>query len=247
MFRLEGKKALITGASGGIGAAIARVFHRSGATVLLSGTNETKLDKIQKELGPARAHKLVADLSEPLETSQVIEKAIKALGGLDILVCNAGVTRDSLAIRTKDRDFDFVIDVNLKATFVLNREALKYMLKNKAGRIINISSVVAHTGNAGQVSYCASKAGIIGASKALAREVASRGGITINCIAPGFIETSMTEKLTEAQKGHIKHIIPSGKIGSPLDVAYAALYLASDKAGYITGSTLHVNGGMFMN
>jgi len=246
MLRLEGKKALITGASGGIGAAIARIFHKSGATVLLTGTNETKLTKIQSELGEARTHKLTADLSNPKEAAQLIEKTCDIFGCLDILVCNAGITRDTLSMRMKDEDFDQVINLNLKATFILNREAVKHMIKNRAGRIINISSIVAFTGNPGQANYCASKAGIIGMSKAIAKEIASRN-ITVNCIAPGFIDTSMTEKITDEQKARIKTLIPSGRVGSPLDIAYAALYLASDTAGYVTGSTLHVNGGMFMN
>ena len=246
MFSLKGKKALITGASGGIGESIARTFYNCGAEVLLTGTNESKLEKIQKELGSKRAHKLIANLSNPLDTKQLIEKAIEMLGNLDILVCNAGITKDTLAIRMKDEDFDQVIDINLKATFVLNREATKHMMRKRAGRIINISSIVAYTGNPGQVNYCASKSGIIGMSKALAKEIASRG-ITVNCIAPGFIETAMTEKLTKQQKEQIYTLIPSGRIGLPLEIAYAAVYLASNEASYVTGSTLHVNGGMFMN
>jgi len=245
MFKLEGKTALITGATGGIGAAIARVLHTSGATVLLTGTNEAKLADIGSELGE-RAHILKTDLSNPEETSKLITEAIAKLGKLDILVCNAGVTKDTLAIRMKDEDFDSVININLKSTFILNREAMKHMMKQRSGRIINISSVVAFTGNPGQANYCASKAGVIGMSKALAKEIATRN-VTVNCIAPGFIATSMTEKLTDAQKDQIKALIPTNSIGSPMDIAYAALYLASDEANYVTGSTLHVNGGMFMN
>ena len=246
MFSLKGKKALITGASGGIGAAIAEIFHKSGATVLLSGTNETKLNQVQNKLGLNKVHQLKTDLSNPEETNQLIQKTIEKLEGLDILVCNAGVIKDTLGIRMKDEDFDKVININLKSTFILNREALKYMIRNKAGRIINISSVVAYTGNPGQANYCASKSGIIGMSKSLAKEVASRG-VTINCIAPGFIKTSMTDSLNEEKKEKINSIIPAGHIGSSSDIAYAALYLASSEANYITGSTLHVNGGMFMN
>jgi 3-oxoacyl-[acyl-carrier protein] reductase len=246
MFKLEGRKALVTGASAGIGAEIAKVLHKSGATVVISGTNEAKLAELIKELGGTRVHSLTANLSSAEETKRLVEESIKLLEGLDILVCNAGVTKDTLAIRMKDEDFDLVTNINLRSTFILNREAIKHMLKQKAGRIINISSVVASTGNPGQANYCASKAGILGMSKALSKEVASRG-ITINCIAPGFIATSMTGKLTDAQKEQITTMIPSGRIGSPLDIAYAALYLASDEANYITGSTLHVNGGLFTN
>jgi 3-oxoacyl-[acyl-carrier protein] reductase len=246
MFSLDGKVALVTGATGGIGASVARTLHKAGASVILTGTNEEKLEAIYKELGGTRAHKLTANLSKPGEARQLIEAALEKLGQLDILVCNAGVTRDTLAIRMKDEDFDFVIDINLKSTFILNREALKHMMKRKAGRIINIASVVAFSGNPGQANYCASKAGIVGMSKSLAKEIASRG-VTVNCIAPGFITTSMTESLTEEQKDQIKKFIPSARIGSPEDIAHATLYLASDEANYITGSTLHVNGGMFMN
>jgi len=246
MFRLDDKKVLITGACGGIGSVMAKVFHENGATVLLTGTNEAKLEAIQKELGGTRVHKFIADLSKPSEAKETIDRAVKQLGRLDILICNAGVTRDTLAIRMKDEDFDWVMDINLKATFILNREAIKHMMRNKVGRIINIASIVAFIGNPGQANYCASKAGVVGMSKALAKEIASRG-VTVNCIAPGFIETAMTAKLTDEQKDQMKAFIPSKRLGSPLDVACAALYLASDEANYVTGSTLHVNGGMFMN
>jgi 3-oxoacyl-[acyl-carrier protein] reductase len=246
MFNLAGKTVLITGASGGIGAAIAKVLHESGATVLLTGTNETKLETVRQELGGTRVHVLKSDLSNESDTRQLIDSAIATLGNLDILVCNAGITKDTLAIRMKDEDFDSVININLKSTFILNREAMKHMMKRKQGRIINISSIVALTGNPGQANYCASKAGVIGMSKALAKEIATRG-VTINCIAPGFIATAMTDKLTDTQKDQIKTFIPSGRIGSSMDIAYATLYLASDEANYITGTTLHVNGGMFMN
>jgi len=246
MFRLDDKKVLITGACGGIGSVTAKTFHENGATVLLTGTNEAKLESIKKELGDTRVHAFTADLSDPLEAKEVVDRAIKILGGLDVLICNAGVTRDSLAIRMKDEDFDWVMDINLKATFILNREATKHMMRNKSGRIINIASIVAFMGNPGQANYCASKAGVVGMSKALAKEIASRG-VTVNCIAPGFIETAMTAKLTDEQKDQMKAFIPSKRLGSPSDVACAALYLASDEANYVTGSTLHVNGGMFMN
>ncbi|NRA74245.1 MAG: 3-oxoacyl-ACP reductase FabG [Rickettsiales bacterium] len=246
MFSLKGKKALITGASGGIGAAIAEIFCKAGATILLSGTNEDKLNKVKEKLASNKVYQLKTDLSDPEKTKQLVEKTIETLGGIDILVCNAGITKDTLAIRMKDEDFDKVINVNLKSTFILNREALKYMIRNKAGRIINISSVVAFTGNPGQVNYCASKAGMIAMSKALAKETASRG-ITVNCIAPGFIKTQMTEVLTDEQKEKITSLVPVKHIGSPSDIAYSALYLASNESSYITGTTLHVNGGMFTN
>jgi 3-oxoacyl-[acyl-carrier protein] reductase len=246
MFKLDGKKVLITGACGGIGSAMTKAFHDSGATVLLTGTNKERLEEIQNELGDTRTHAFTADLSNPSETKQIIDKAVKQLGQLDILICNAGVTKDTLSIRMTEEDFDWVTNINLKSTFILNRDAIKHMMRNKAGRIINIASIVAFTGNPGQANYCASKAGVVGMSKALAKEIASRG-ITINCIAPGFIETAMTAKLTDEQKDQMKAFIPSKRLGAPLDVAYAALYLASNEAQYVTGSTLHVNGGMFMN
>ena len=246
MFNLENKKILITGASGGIGKAISEVFCKTGATILLSGTNEEKLIKLKAKLNSNKVYHAQADLSQPLEVKNLIEKTISTLGRIDILICNAGITKDGLAIRMKDEDFDQVVNVNLKSTFILNREALKYMLKNRSGRIINISSVVAYTGNPGQANYCASKAGIIGMSKSLAKEAAARG-VTVNCIAPGFIETAMTAKLNDEQKEKIHALIPAKRIGSPLDIAYSAVYLASDEASYVTGSTLHVNGGMFTN
>lgn len=246
MLRLIGKRALVVGGSGGIGSAIAKVLHAAEATVLIAGTKESRLTEICRELNNVRAHKLVFDLEKIDKISDLVDEAIKILGEIDILVCSAGVTRDGLAIKMKEEDFDFVLDINLKASFMLNKCVLRHMLKRASGRIINISSVVGHTGNPGQANYCASKAGLEGMSKALAREVSSRG-ITINCIAPGFIETAMTDKLTYEQKEQITKNIPLGRIGTPLDIAYAAAYLASEEAKYITGTTLHVNGGLFMN
>ena len=237
---------MIVGGSGGIGSAIAKVFHSAEATVLVVGTKESRLAELCEELRDIRVYKIVFDLEKSDKIQELVEQAIKILGEIDILVCSAGVTRDGLAIKMKEEDFDFVIDINLKASFVLNKCVLRHMLKRASGRIINISSVVGHLGNAGQANYCASKAGLEGMSRALAREVSSRG-ITINCISPGFIETPMTEKLTDEQKTQILKNIPLGRMGAPLDIAYAATYLASEEAKYITGSTLHVNGGLFMN
>lgn len=246
MFKLVGKRALIIGGSGGIGSAIAKVFHNAEATVLVVGTKEFKLNELCRELNDIRVHKLVFDLSETGKIQALVDQAIEILGEIDILVCSAGVTKDGLVIKMKEEDFDFVMDINLKASFLLNKGVIRHMLKRSSGRIINISSVVGHTGNAGQVNYCASKSGLEGMSRALAREVGSRG-ITINCIAPGFVETAMTDKLNDEQKERIMANIPLGKLGNPLDVAYAAIYLASEEARYVTGSTLHVNGGLFMN
>lgn len=246
MFRLTDKKALIIGASGGIGSAIAKVFHSADAEVMVVGTKEVKLNELCKELNNIRVHKLVFNLENTGEIQKLVDQAIEVLGRIDILVCSAGVTKDGLVIKMKEEDFDFVLDINLKSSFMLNKCVIRHMLKNANGRIINISSVVGHIGNPGQVNYCASKAGLEGMSKALAREVSARG-ITINCIAPGFVETAMTDKLTDEQKDRIMNNIPVGKMGNPLDIAYAALYLASVEAKYVTGATLHVNGGLFMN
>ena len=246
MLRLIGKRALIVGGSGGIGSAIAKVFHAAEATILVVGTKESKLAEICRELNNIRAHKIVFDLEKIDQIPELVDEAIKILEEIDILVCSAGVTRDGLAIKMKEEDFTFVVDINLKASFMLNKCVLRHRLKRASGRVINISSVVGHTGNPGQANYCASKAGLEGMSRALAREVSSRG-ITINCIAPGFIETAMTDKLTEEQKAQIMNNIPLGRMGTALDIAYAAVYLASEEAKYITGTTLHVNGGLFMN
>lgn len=244
MFRLDGKAALVTGASGGIGGAIARALHARGAAVGLSGTRKDALASLAAELGE-RAHVLAADLSDPAAPDALVTAAEAAMGGLHILVNNAGFTRDGLALRMKDEDWQAVLDVDLTAAFRLSRAALKGMLRRRAGRIIGIASIVGVTGNAGQANYAAAKAGLIGMSKALAAEVAARG-VTVNCIAPGFIATPMTEALTEEQKAALSGRIPLGRLGTPDDVAAACLYLASDEAGWVTGTVLHVNGGMAM-
>jgi 3-oxoacyl-[acyl-carrier protein] reductase len=244
MFELSGKTALVTGASGGIGAAIARALHGQGAVVAVSGTRRDALDKLAAELS-GRVHVLPADLSVPAAAAELIAAAEAAMGGVHILVNNAGLTKDGLALRMSDADWAKVLDVDLAAPFRLSRAALKFMLRRKAGRIINIGSVVGSTGNPGQANYAAAKAGLIGLTKALAQEVASRG-ITVNLIAPGFIETAMTDALTPAQKSALAEKIPLGRLGSPSDIAAAVVYLAADEAGWITGATLHVNGGMAM-
>ena len=244
MFDLTGKTALVTGATGGLGASIARVLHASGATVALSGTRAALLESLAAELG-SRAHVIACNLSNPEDVEKLVPAAEGAMGSLDILVNNAGITRDGLAMRMKDEDWASVIDVNLTASFRLSRAAIKGMMKRRSGRIIGITSVVGVTGNAGQANYAASKAGMIGMSKALAKEVASRG-ITVNCVAPGFIETPMTDELNEKQKEAILASVPAGKLGTPEDIAAAVLYLASTEAAYVTGQTLHVNGGMAM-
>ena len=244
MFDLTGKTALVTGASGGIGGAIARALHGAGATVALSGRRIEAMAPLAAEL-VGRVHVLPADLSSKDGTDKLAADAEAAMGGLDILVNNAGLTRDTLMMRMKDEDWQEVIDVNLTAAFRLSRAVLRGMMKKRFGRIIGITSIVGVTGNAGQVNYAASKAGMIGMSKSLAQEVASRG-ITVNCIAPGFIATAMTDALTDAQKEGIMKEIPAGRMGTSEDIAAAAVYLASDEAAYVTGQTLHVNGGMAM-
>lgn len=244
MFDLTGRKALVTGASGGIGAAIAQALHQQGAIVGLSGTRQTALEALAHTL-QERVHILPARLDTEEGPGQLIQAADAALGGIDILVSNAGLTRDGLMMRMKDEDWDQVLHVNLTATFKLCREVIKGMMKQRAGRIINISSVVGVTGNAGQTNYVASKAGLIGLSKALALEVASRG-ITVNCIAPGFIDTPMTTHLPEAHKEKLLSAIPLGRMGVPEDIAAGVVYLASQEAGYVTGQTLHINGGMLL-
>lgn len=245
MFDLTGKTALVTGASGGIGAAIARTLHARGAKVALHGTKVEALDALAAELGE-RVVVVPANLSDPAQVEDLFKKAEAALGGnVDILVNNAGLTRDTLILRMKDEDWDSVINVNLTAGFRLARAAVKGMMKRRWGRIIGITSVVGVTGNPGQVNYAASKAGMIGMSKALAQEVATRG-ITVNTVAPGMIATAMTDVLTDAQKDAMNSRIPAGRLGTPDDIAAAVLYLASNEAAYVTGQTLHVNGGMAM-
>ena len=244
MFDLTGKSALVTGASGGIGADIARVLHAAGATVGLSGTRVEPLEALAAGLGD-RAHLLPCNLSNAEEVEGLVKRATEAMGSVDILVNNAGITRDWLAMRMSDDDWQSVIDVNLTAAFRLCRAAIRGMMKARWGRIVNISSVVGRAGNAGQANYAASKGGLVALSKSLAEEVASRG-ITVNCVAPGFIETAMTEKLTDAQRATILASVPAGRMGSPQEIAAAVLYLASQEAAYVTGATLHVNGGMDM-
>jgi len=244
MFDLTSKRAVVTGASGGIGGAIAKALHAAGATVVLSGTREDALQALASELGE-RTHVITCNLSDPEGPADLIAKSEEAMGGIDILVNNAGLTRDTLAMRMKDEDWQAVIDVNLSATFRLSRACLKGMMKQRNGRIIGITSVVGVTGNAGQTNYAASKAGMIGMSKALAQEVASRG-ITVNCVAPGFIVTPMTDALSDAQKEALLASIPTGRLGESDDIAAAVVYLASDESSYMTGQTLHVNGGMAM-
>jgi 3-oxoacyl-[acyl-carrier protein] reductase len=244
MFDLTGKTALVTGASGGIGGALAAALHAQGATVALSGTRREALEQAAAALGE-RTHVLPCDLGDPVATEELVKQAEAAMGKLDILVNNAGLTRDMLAMRLKDEDWQKVIDVNLTAGFRLSRAAIKGMMKRRWGRIIGITSIVGVTGNPGQANYAAAKAGMIGMSKSLAQEVASRG-ITVNCIAPGFIETAMTDALNDDQKSRILNAIRAGRMGRSEEIASAAVYLASDEAGYVTGQTLHVNGGMAM-
>jgi 3-oxoacyl-[acyl-carrier protein] reductase len=244
MFDLTGKTALVTGASGGIGAEIARALHAQGAVVALSGTRLPALEALAAEF-PDRVHICPADLGDPAAAAALIATAEAAMGSVEILVNNAGFTRDGLALRMSDADWAQVLDVDLGAPFRLARAALKFMLRRRAGRIINIGSVVGHTGNPGQANYAAAKAGLAGLTKALAQEVASRG-ITVNLIAPGFIETPMTEALSAAQRSALSEKIPLGRLGAPSDVAAAVVYLAANEAGWITGSTLHINGGMAM-
>jgi len=244
MFDLYGKSALVTGASGGIGGAIAKTLHQAGATVALSGTRVEPLEALAAELGD-RAHVLPCNLGDAASVTALPKQASDAMGSLDILVNNAGITRDNLFMRMSEDEWAQVLDVNLTATFRLCKASLRGMMKARWGRIINISSVVGSTGNPGQGNYAAAKAGMIGMSKSLAYEVASRG-ITVNAVAPGFIETAMTEKLNEEQKAAILTQVPAGRMGTPEEIATAVLYLASPEAAYITGTTLHVNGGMAM-
>jgi len=245
MFDRSGMTALVTGASGGLGSSIARALSAQGARLALSGSNAAKLEAFAKELGGDHVT-LVCDLGNAEQVDQLVPRAVEALGGqLDILVNNAGVTRDNLAMRMKDEEWDQVITINLEGAFRLMRAAMKPMMKARHGRIINITSVVGVTGNPGQANYVASKAGLIGMSKAFAQEVASRG-ITVNCVAPGFMTSAMTDALTDAQKEGILSKIPTGAMGTGDDIGAAVVYLASREAGYVTGQTLHVNGGMAM-
>ena len=244
MFDLSGKTALVTGATGGIGGSIAKALHAAGAHVGISGRNEEKLQALASELAD-RVSVLPADLSAEGAAGELLKAADEAMGQVDILVNNAGLTRDGLSMRMSEDDWQQVIDVNMTATFQLAKAVQRGMMKRRTGRIVNIASVVGVTGNPGQCNYVASKAGMIGWSKAMAQEVASRG-ITVNCIAPGFIATAMTDALNDEQKDKINSTIPAGKMGSSDDIAAAALYLASNEAEYVTGQTLHVNGGMAM-
>ncbi len=244
MFDLTGKTALVTGASGGIGGAIATALHGAGATVALSGTRVDPLNALAATLGE-RAHVVPCNLSDREAVKALPKAAIEAMGGLDILVNNAGVTKDNLFMRLKDEEWDTVLEINLTSTMMLMRAVMRPMMKARAGRIINISSIVGVTGNPGQANYAASKAGVIGMGKSVAQEVASRG-ITVNAIAPGFITTAMTDALTDEQKTALLAGVPMGRMGTAEEIAAAALYLASDEAGYVTGQTLHVNGGMAM-
>jgi 3-oxoacyl-[acyl-carrier protein] reductase len=244
MFNLSGKTALVTGASGGIGAEIARALHAQGAVIAVSGTRRDALDSLAGEFSE-RVHVLPADLSDPAAAAALIAAAEAAMGSVEILVNNAGLTKDGLAMRMSDADWARVLDVDLGAPFRLSRAALKFMMRRKSGRIINIGSIVGATGNPGQANYCAAKAGLVGLTKSLAQEIASRN-ITVNLIAPGFIETPMTDALNETQKSALAEKIPLGRLGTPADIAAAVVYLASNEAAWITGTTLHINGGMAM-
>lgn len=244
MFNLSGKAALVTGATGGIGNAIAKALHAQGAVVGISGRNEGKLKELAAELGE-RVHVLPADLNDLSAVDALVKAATEAMGKIDILVNNAGLTKDNLSLRMKQEEWDEVIRVNLTATFLLAQACQRGMMKARWGRIINISSVVGTTGNPGQCNYVASKAGLAGWTKAMGAEIASRN-VTVNCIAPGFIATPMTDVLTDDQKAKINGSIPMARMGTPEDIAAAAVYLASDEAAYVTGQTIHVNGGMAM-
>ncbi|WP_295135850.1 3-oxoacyl-[acyl-carrier-protein] reductase [uncultured Reyranella sp.] len=245
MFDLTGKAALVTGASGGIGGAIARALHKQGATVTLSGTRAEALEQLKASLGE-RAHVVAAKMDDPADIDRLAKEAEAAMGGkLDILVNNAGITRDNISMRMKDEEWEKVLQVNLTGTFRLTRAAMRGMMKRRFGRVINITSIVGVTGNPGQANYAAAKAGLIGMSKSLAQELASRG-ITVNCLAPGFIATPMTDVLTDDQKKAILGRVPADRLGTPEEIAAGVVYLASDEAAYVTGQTLHINGGMAM-
>lgn len=245
MFDLTGKTALITGASGGIGEAIAKTLHDQGATIAISGTRREKLEEVASSLNSDRVHITPCNLSDRTAVTALVGQAEEAMGKVDILVNNAGITKDNLFMRMKDEEWDDVIAVNLTAAFTLMRSAIRGMMRNRSGRIVNIASISGVIGNPGQPNYSASKAGLVGMSKSLAREIAPRG-ITVNCIAPGFIATPMTNELNEKQVEMIAQAIPSGTFGEPDDIASAVLYLSSDEAKYMTGQTLHINGGMVM-
>ena len=244
MFDLTGKTALVTGASGGIGGAIAQALHRQGAVVTLSGTRAEALEKVKASLGE-RAHVVAARMDDAADIERLAKEAEAAMGKIDILVNNAGITSDNISMRMKDAEWERVLLVNLPGTFRLTRAAMRGMMKRRFGRVINITSVVGVTGNPGQANYSASKAGLIGMSKSLAQELASRS-ITVNCVAPGFIATPMTDVLTEQQKAVILGRIPADRLGAPEEIAAGVAYLASDEAAYVTGQTLHINGGMAM-
>jgi 3-oxoacyl-[acyl-carrier protein] reductase len=244
MFDLSGKTALVTGATGGIGGAIARGLHRQGAIVALSGTRKEALDQLASEL-KEHVHVLPCDLADKDQVEALVPKAEEVMGKLDILVANAGVTKDNLFVQLRDEDWDSVININLTATFRLSRAAMKTMMRRRFGRIIGITSVVGVTGNPGQGNYTAAKAGMIGMMKSIAKEYARRG-VTANCVAPGFIASPMTDKLNDKQREAILQMVPSGRLGTGDDIASAVIYLASDEASYVTGQTLHVNGGMAM-
>ncbi|HYX01592.1 MAG TPA: 3-oxoacyl-[acyl-carrier-protein] reductase [Reyranella sp.] len=244
MFDLSGKAALVTGASGGIGGGIARALHRQGAAVTLSGTRIDALEQLKSSLGE-RAHVVAAKMDDPADIDRLAKDAEAAMGKLDILVNNAGITRDNISMRMKDEEWDKVLQVNLTGTFRLTRAAMRGMMRRRFGRVINITSIVGVTGNPGQANYAAAKAGLIGMSKSLAQELASRG-ITVNCVAPGFIATPMTDALTEDQRRAILVRVPADRLGTPEEIAAGVVYLASDEAGYVTGQTLHINGGMAM-
>ncbi|MGU3539006.1 3-oxoacyl-[acyl-carrier-protein] reductase [Methylobacterium sp. A54F] len=245
MFDLTGRKALVTGATGGLGGAVARALHAQGADVAISGTRQEALEALAQALGGERVHVVPANLADSASVEALVPAAEAALGGLDILVNNAGITRDNLFMRMKDEEWDAVLAVNLTAAFRLSRAAVKGMMRRRHGRIVNIGSVVGTTGNPGQGNYAAAKAGLVGLTKALAAEVASRG-ITVNCIAPGFISSPMTDALNEKQREGILARVPAGRLGEGAEVAAAAVYLASAEAAYVTGHTLHLNGGMAM-
>jgi 3-oxoacyl-[acyl-carrier protein] reductase len=244
MFDLSGKTALVTGASGAIGGAIARALHKQGATVTLSGTRVDALEKLKGELGD-RAHVIAARMDDAADIDRLVKEAEAAMGKIDILVNNAGITRDNISMRMKDEEWEKVLQVNLTGTFRLTRATMRGMMRRRHGRVINITSIVGVTGNPGQANYAAAKAGLIGMSKSLAQELASRA-ITVNCVAPGFIATPMTDVLTDEQKKAILGRVPADRLGTPDDIAAGVVYLASDEAAYVTGQTLHINGGMAM-